>query len=774
MRIALLTTHVPFVVGGAELLAKGLRDQLERAGHEAEIVSIPFNWFPSDRLSDSIVANSLLDIADFNNTKIDLAIGLKFPAYLARHPNKIFWLVHQHRQAYDMWDSGNSDLLHDPRGALLKGAIDQLDRSALSGRPVYTISGNVSKRLEHYNGIVSKPLYHPPPLADLLFTAPCDDFFLVPSRLGPSKRQDMVLEALGRTSSKCRAVFVGRPDDREYGKALTRKAEALGLSDRVCWKEKCSAEELAELYAKCTAVVFVPQDEDYGYVTLEAMLASKAVLTVKDAGGPLEFVRHGLEGLVADPTPDNLAESLELLWRDRQLATNLGVGARQRYANMEIGWDSVISTLTGIQSSPPSGLPSKAAAQLNSDAKQVLDPTDPNSVPEFLQVINSLPVKTIAELSECLDLGIGDAAPYFQTHWTRYLASLALLPAGRALRVLDLGSGPPYVFPALLHLLRPNCEFTIVLEAQDLADKASTIASRTHAPDLNVRTHSFNAEKDIFPFPDGSFDLVLAMEVLEHLALNPLHMLSEARRVLSASGSILITTPNIVSARSLAQVHAGDSPYSFGIFVPHHGVYGRHNREYTPHEVELLGKMAGFSTDLLQTLDVYGPEVDVLSLPIVRSSEFPVALRGRNIFYRGRCSTERTTEHWQALYVTDPIAIRGKISVQQEDGMTRIVLQNTGSQPWGAESLMLRAECYDPDIHIGKETYDIVLRQAVSADEQYTILLPGRQNGAAAKFIKLDLIQIGLGSLANLGIPRAEFVGSAEIGEHLARLVDAQ
>ncbi|WP_406857372.1 hypothetical protein ABEG18_07035 [Alsobacter sp. KACC 23698] len=112
MRIALVTTQGPFVTGGAELLARSLRDQLVQYGHEAEIVSLPFKWYPPSVLLDQMIAASLTDTSNFNGVPVDLAIGLKFPAYLARHPNLVFWLLHQHRSAYDEWDSGVSDLLH--------------------------------------------------------------------------------------------------------------------------------------------------------------------------------------------------------------------------------------------------------------------------------------------------------------------------------------------------------------------------------------------------------------------------------------------------------------------------------------------------------------------------------------------------------------------------------------------------------------------------------------------------------------------------------------
>ena len=57
-------------------------------------------------------------------------------------------------------------------------------------------------------------------------------------------------------------------------------------------------------------MVFVPQDEDYGYITLEAMLAAKPVITVTDAGGPLEFITDGSEGLITAPEPAPLARAM--------------------------------------------------------------------------------------------------------------------------------------------------------------------------------------------------------------------------------------------------------------------------------------------------------------------------------------------------------------------------------------------------------------------------------------------------------------------------------
>jgi glycosyltransferase involved in cell wall biosynthesis len=92
-------------------------------------------------------------------------------------------------------------------------------------------------------------------------------------------------------------------------------------------------------------VVFPPLDEDYGYVTLEAMLSSKAVVTCKDSGGPLEFVEDELSGLVADGDAAAMADALDRLWADRALARRLGEAARARYDAMGLGWERVVECL---------------------------------------------------------------------------------------------------------------------------------------------------------------------------------------------------------------------------------------------------------------------------------------------------------------------------------------------------------------------------------------------------------------------------------------------
>ena len=346
MRILLATTQVPFVRGGAEVLAEGLRDALAAKGHQAEIVAIPFKWYPPERILDSMLACRLLDLTEVCGNRVDLLIGLKFPAYYIPHPNKALWIVHQHRSAYDLWEHPMADLHRFPNGAQVRDAIRQADRKLIpEARVIATISRNVSRRLEHYCGIASEPLYNPPAHAGCFHCAGQEDYLFYPSRLDRSKRQDLVIEALARTKQPVAVQFAGAPNEPGYLEAMRERARALGIEERVQWLGLVSEEEKIERYARSLGVLFPPLDEDYGYVSLEAMLSSKPLITCADSGGPLEFVQPDLTGLVAEPTPDSLAQAMDTLWDNRAGAQNMGRAARERYAGMGISWENVIRHL---------------------------------------------------------------------------------------------------------------------------------------------------------------------------------------------------------------------------------------------------------------------------------------------------------------------------------------------------------------------------------------------------------------------------------------------
>lgn len=347
MRIALLMTQAPFVSGGAEFLANNLKNALIKSGHEAEIVSIPFMDSPLYLIENHIVAARLFDMSNSWAGKVDLAIGLKFPAYYIPHPNKVIWALHQHRAAYDLFNTDYSNIKDTVEGREIRNIIYAADNKYLrEAKRVYTIAGNVSKRMQRYNHISSTPLYHPCPDMEKFYCDQYEDYILMPSRMNITKRQMLALEALSQTKGDYKIYFVGKADNVIERNKLTDFVKEHHLQNRVRFFDFVSQEEKIKLYANARAVLFVPLDEDYGYITLEAMAASKAVITAKDSGGPLEFVLDNKTGIVADSAPQSLAEALDFFGESKEASIQYGKESKKHLEEMNITWDNVVKELT--------------------------------------------------------------------------------------------------------------------------------------------------------------------------------------------------------------------------------------------------------------------------------------------------------------------------------------------------------------------------------------------------------------------------------------------
>lgn len=140
MRIIIATVQIPFVSGGAESHAEGLKSALIAEGHDAEIVAVPFNPAVPERIPDQMLACRLLDLTEIHGTPVDRLIALKFPAYLIPHPNKVVWILHQHRAAYDLWNYPFEDLSASPRGVVVREAIRRADQQLAEAKAVFANS----------------------------------------------------------------------------------------------------------------------------------------------------------------------------------------------------------------------------------------------------------------------------------------------------------------------------------------------------------------------------------------------------------------------------------------------------------------------------------------------------------------------------------------------------------------------------------------------------------------------------------------------------------
>ncbi|NTU83216.1 MAG: glycosyltransferase family 4 protein [Chloroflexales bacterium] len=342
-RILICATQVPFVRGGAEYLVEGLRDALRERGHTVDVVALPYQWHPVERIPESALAWRMLDISQFNGQPIDQVICTKFPSYMVRHGHKVVWLVHQHRQAYDWYGTPLSDFTNIPEHRQVRDEIFRMDRRGLGEcRARYTISRNVSARLRRFNSIESEALYPPSRYAAQLRAGPYGDYILSSSRLDRAKRLDLLLEAAARTRSPARVLLAGAGPDRERLEGIAAK---LGLGERVRFLGFVGDAELVELYAGARAVYYAPVDEDYGFATVEAFGAARPVVTTDDAGGVLEFVEDGVSGLICSPDPAAVARALDTMAANPALAERLGRAGRPQVA--AITWAKVVEALVG-------------------------------------------------------------------------------------------------------------------------------------------------------------------------------------------------------------------------------------------------------------------------------------------------------------------------------------------------------------------------------------------------------------------------------------------
>lgn len=324
---------------------ESLRTQLRRRGVDVEVVSIPFSWLPHHNVLKSAFTWRLLELQHEAGAPIDLVIATKFPSYLIRHPNKVVWLTHQFRQAYDLLGTRYSGFGSAPEDQEVVRLVREMDNRALREcRSLFTISKTTADRLLRFNGLEAQVLYPPAPLQDRYRPGTFGNYVFTVGRLNRMKRFDLLIRAMAHAPAHIRACIAGDGQDRE---ALADLIVSLGLRDRVELLGRVDDERLVELFAGSLAVYYAPFDEDYGYVTLEAFRSHKPVITANDSGGPLEFVIDGVNGLVVDPSPRAIGAAITRLAGMPGLAERLG-GAGYESAR-EITWDGVIDGLIGAR-----------------------------------------------------------------------------------------------------------------------------------------------------------------------------------------------------------------------------------------------------------------------------------------------------------------------------------------------------------------------------------------------------------------------------------------
>lgn len=388
MRIAIVTPHPsPLVLGGAENLFWGLQEALRQAGHECEIIG---QIGPERTLRE--VLTSYLAFADLDLSAYDCVISGKYPAWMAQHRDHRLYMLHRLRGLYDTYGGGplgaeaaalpeiaalrpggpGAPLTADLRivrrsvetflargeaelpsgatafpGPIARMLVQALDGAAINDANIAryaAISATVADRSGYFPPGVAADVLHPPPHRQDYRIGGAEHFF-TSSRLDGPKRIALLIEAMRLSTAEIPLLIAGTGPESERLEALA------GGDPRVRFLGFVPDEAMPDLYADALAVPFIPFDEDYGLVTLEAMKSGKPVLTATDSGGPCEFVSDGVTGLVCAPTPSAIAAGLSRLAADRDASAEMGRAAARRAA--PVTWENVVAGLIGRPRSRP-------------------------------------------------------------------------------------------------------------------------------------------------------------------------------------------------------------------------------------------------------------------------------------------------------------------------------------------------------------------------------------------------------------------------------------
>jgi glycosyltransferase involved in cell wall biosynthesis len=343
VKVLVATNMAPFVWGGAEQLATELTRQLARHGHQSELLRLPFQWEPAERIPSQMLLARYLELDG-----VDHVIAMKFPTYLVRHDRKSLWLVHQYRQAYDLHDAGLGNIAADASGDRLRELIRAADDEVFAeARSIYAISPGVRDRLQQYNSVESAVLRAPMLDRDLFTGGDPDEYIFVGGRVNAMKRQHLLIEAVAKADDAVRLVVAGPPDSPADHARVVETVERLGLEHRVQLDLRFLERETYASYVNAAlAVAYAPFDEDsHGYVTMEAAEAAKPVITLSDSGGVLGLVRDGETGWVTEPDAEAIGAAYSEIWADRSGTRSRGAAARELWSQYRIDWDLVIELL---------------------------------------------------------------------------------------------------------------------------------------------------------------------------------------------------------------------------------------------------------------------------------------------------------------------------------------------------------------------------------------------------------------------------------------------
>lgn len=318
--------------GGAERFHEGLTNALNTPTTSADLVKVVIDESNFQAIEASYLKCFNLDLSEY-----DAVISTKAPTFLVQHPNHVCYHQHTIRVYYDMFQQLFTD--PSPIDSYHRNTIVKIDAEALKyprTKKVFSQGYEIKERLQKWNGITSEVL-HPAMHFDSIRSGSYDYVFM-PGRLHPWKRVDLVIRAMRFIQLPVRLKISGTGED------LERLMMMAGGDDRIEFLGYVTDEVQAQLYSNALVVPFVPVREDYGYIALEAFAHEKPVITCKDSGEPLQFVKDGITGFVVEPNPKEIAKAIEYFIANPEQAKEMGNKGRQEIEHL-INWSDISQKL---------------------------------------------------------------------------------------------------------------------------------------------------------------------------------------------------------------------------------------------------------------------------------------------------------------------------------------------------------------------------------------------------------------------------------------------
>jgi Glycosyltransferase len=438
--------------------------------------------------------------------------------------------------------------------------------------------------------------------------------------LKPYKRIAESLRAfrrLAKVEPEARMILVGEEHPEFPVRSLIR---TLDLTERVRVINFAPIEDFVGLMAATDIVLNLryPTVGESSGSLLRALGLGKAVI-VSDVGGFREFPDDICLKAPVDATEEDvLFEYLNLLVSRPDIARSMGERARC-YVERECNWGLVARRYASFLRSVVDGTEWRDEERRTA-TRPAVTPVPPEAISGWA------PDEPSRE--------------YVQTHMTRLQKTLAITPpGGPADRVLEMGAYLQMT-PALRSSLGYGEVRGCYYGTLGRVDHRSVVSAQGETFECDI--DHFDAEKDVYPYPDEHFSTVLCCELIEHLYDDPMHLMREVNRILKPGGHFVITTPNIAALRGVAAILQGYHPGFFHAYIkPALGEVeadARHNREYTPREIHQLLENSGFSVTLLETgafRDEPRPEYGWVARLLDRY-QLPANLRGDGIYAVGR------------------------------------------------------------------------------------------------------------------------------------------